>query len=92
MIAVIQLNKNNRIINLPPSINQEEPLNNFIKIKSMVRRNIQRIVAVEDEVDTKDLAVIEAEVAEVAEARREEVSMTRNHRALRRPEASDIYN
>ena len=91
MIAVIQLNKNNRIINLPPSINKEAPLNKIIMKKSMVRMNIQGIVAVEDEVDTKDLVVIEAEVAEVAEARREVVSMIRNHRALRRPEASDIY-
>jgi hypothetical protein len=58
----------------------------------MVRRKIQRIVAVEEEVATKDLEVKEAEEVEVAEARGEVVSMTRNHRALKRLAASDLSN
>ena len=92
MIAVTQLNQNNRIINMPPSTNQEAPLNNIIKNKIMVRRKIQRIVAAEEEVATKDLEVTEAEEVEVAEVRVEVVSMTRNHRALKRLAATDLSN
>ena len=92
MIAVTQLSQNNRIINLPPSTNQEAPLNNIINNKSMVRRKIQRIVAAEEEVATRDLVVTEAEEVEVAEARGEEVSMTRNHRVLKRLAATDLSN
>jgi hypothetical protein len=60
--------------------------------KIMVRRKIQRIVAAEEEVATKDLEVTEAEEVEVAEVRVEVVSMTRNHRALKRLAATDLSN
>ena len=92
MIVATQLNQNNRIINLPPSTNQEVPLKNSIMNKIMVRRKIQRIVAAEEEVATKVLVVTEAEEVEVAEARGEVVSMTRNHRALKRLAATDLSN
>ena len=92
MIAVTKLNRNNRIINQPRSTNQEAPLNNIINNKSNVRRKIQRIVAAEEEVATKDLVVTEAEEVEVAEARGEVVSMIRNHRALKRLAATELSN
>ena len=91
-IAVTQFNQSNRITNLLPSTNPELPLNNIIMTKSMVMRKIQEIVAAEEEVATKDLVVTEAEEAEVAEARVEVVSMTKNHKALKRQVASDLSN
>ena len=92
MIIATKLNQNNRIINLPRSTNQEAPLNKIINNKSMVGRKIQRIVAAEEEVATKDLVATEAEEAEVVKARGEVVSMIRNHRALKRLAASDLSN
>jgi len=92
MITVTQLNQSNRITNLPPSTNLEVPLNNIIMIKSMVMRKTQLTVAVEVEAATKDKVVTEAEEVEVAEALVEVVSMTRNHKALKRLVGTDLSN
>ena len=92
MITVTQLNQSNKITNLPPNTNLEAPLNNIIMIKSMAMRKTKITVAVEEEAATKDMVVTEAEEVEVAEALVEVVSMTRNHKALKRLVATDLSN